>query len=115
MRVLQIAFSAWACHLTLLETVFTLNYPAESDHCHQFSCIPEEYVMYVNILSFTVNYTVTRLGVDKVKPKGRFKYFELIDQRLVGFWWVVGCGGLGCWPPIFPSSHSILKMVHQVD
>ena len=44
----------------------------------------------------------TRLGVDKVKPKGWFKYFLQIDQRLVWFWRLGGCGGLGCWPLRFP-------------
>ena len=61
----------------------------------------------------------TRLGVDKVKPKGWFKYFLYIDQRVGGFWWVL-VGGWVWWvgllaPKISMSSPGILKMVHQVN
>ena len=48
----------------------------------------------------------TRLGVDKVKPKGWFKYRLSVGWVSWWMWWV---GWL-----IFVSAPSLLKMVHQV-
>ena len=74
----------------------------------------------------------TRLGVDKVKPKRWFKFF---DRQVVGtilklsyflnFLWdtwlkvIGGVGGFGGWvgwlaPNIFALAPGILKMVHKV-
>ena len=41
-------------------------------------------------MDYDVNKSETRLGVDKVKPKGWFKYFLSIGWDLVGGWvcWV---------------------------
>ena len=62
-------------------------------------------------MDYDVNKSETRLGVDKVKPKGWFKYFLSIGLDLVGGWvWWVGLLA----PKISGSSPEILKMVHQV-